>query len=90
MVTKTELMAEVEVYEVADVNLAAYLLCKGFKFSKPPEQLYGKSSRIWTFAKAPNIEKEALNFFNRTAPIDAQTYGEQVRSLLTLVKREVR
>jgi hypothetical protein len=76
-------------YEIADVNLAAYLLCKGFKLAKTPEQRYGPRSRIYVFVKTANLEEETLNFFNRNAPVDAHTYGEQVRSLLTLIK-EVR
>ena len=84
---KTEKVGGIEAtYEIADVNLAAYLLCKGFKLAKAPEQRYGPRSRIYVFVKTVNLEEEALNFFNRNAPIDAHTYGEMVRSLLTLIK----
>jgi len=71
--------------EVTDLNLAAYLIAKGFKLLRPPFQ-HSSRYRIFLFRDTPELQEAQLNFFNRNAPIDASTYGEAIRTLLTTIK----
>jgi len=75
-----------QVFETSDLNLAAYLVATGFKLLRQPFNPTGKHFTIFTFAPSPEITQASLNFFNKQAPIDAATYGESVRSLVTSMR----
>ena len=77
---------EIQTAEVTDLHLAAYLIASGFRLLKSPFHNPSRKYRIFLFQDSPEIQEAQLNFFNRNAPIDASTYGEAIRTLLTTIK----
>jgi hypothetical protein len=77
---------------IHDVHLAAYLFARGFKQAKPPEYQDGQIAFIFDDSKG-EISEAIPKFFNKDAPVDAQTYSEylhSVKSQLIMMKRNAR
>jgi hypothetical protein len=63
-----------------DINLVAYLLCKGFTSLTPPKQ--EKQGKVYFyFNSTPELETEISNFYTGKSPVDAQVYSGHLRRL---------
>lgn len=67
-----------KIREISDLALASFLATKGHKIHsiKPS----GKKS-LFLFEESDVLEKDILNFYNRSGAIDALTFAEMIRSL---------
>ena len=77
---------------IHDVNLAAYLLAKGFKQAGPPQYQQGQIFFVFDDSKG-EISEAIPKFFNKDAPADALTYSEYLhilKSQLIMMKRNAR
>ena len=76
-----------ETEETTDLNYAAFLVASGFKFLKTPAPA-GRYI-VFLFKSTPELQEAKFNYFNRNAKVDALTFGEAIRSLLSLQRKEV-
>jgi hypothetical protein len=73
-----------EFKETSDVDLAGYLLLKGFKLV-PPIKKRGRYV-IFTFNNSPQLEAEQAKYFNQDTSVDALTLCQSIRVLRTQVR----
>ncbi len=70
--------------ETTDVDLAGYLLLKGFKLIQPLT-IRGKYI-LFTFDNSPELEAECVNFYNNNTDVDAYSLCESIRKLRSMLR----
>jgi len=69
--------------QVTDLNLIAYYLTLGFKYSSPPK--YSRFT-VFEFEKTPELDEATARFYERTAQVDALTLCENLRTIKAMVQ----
>lgn len=70
--------------EVSDLALATFLAVSGHKLLSTPRAQYGKKA-VFLFEASDKIERDTLDYYNRTAKVDPLGFAETFRNLKALI-----
>ena len=73
--------------EYYDLQLAAFLMTVGHPLLRPPYPDQANPNRlVFVFEDTPELQKHALDFFNRTAVINAALFADHLKNLKGYVR----